>query len=160
MAASEEVGNLEASRRIFDAMVAKKPEIIDELVSHEYESHALWRDAFVPEHVGGSTWFDRIRHQAEHDNPNFTDPRLSIDQQIAGQDKVVTVFTSRAKRDGKTVVTTYVTIDRFSGGKLVESWEMYDRLGLYEQLGVSPSSRELYEKAGTHVAIGEPQTEL
>jgi predicted ester cyclase len=30
-------------------------------------------------------------------------------------------------------------LDRFDGGKLVETWELYDRLDLYQQLGLIPA---------------------
>lgn len=39
---------------------------------------------------------------------------------------------------GHTVRWTVIIIGRFGGGKLVEDWVEYDRLGLYRQLGAIP----------------------
>jgi predicted ester cyclase len=37
---------------------------------------------------------------------------------------------------------TGISIDRFSGGKLAETWDHYDALGMMQQLGVIPSPEE------------------
>jgi hypothetical protein len=39
-------------------------------------------------------------------------------------------------------------IDRFEDGRIIESWRVWDRLGLYQQLGVAPPTRELIKQAG------------
>ena len=39
---------------------------------------------------------------------------------------------------GNRVVVTSIGIFRFSDGKIVESWDEYDALGLLRQLGASP----------------------
>lgn len=38
---------------------------------------------------------------------------------------------------GKRVTVTSI-ITRFAGGKAVEEWEMFDQLGMMQQLGVVP----------------------
>lgn len=40
---------------------------------------------------------------------------------------------------GKKVTMMGSILDRFEGDKLVETWEFYDRLDLYQQLGLIPS---------------------
>ncbi|HZU76247.1 MAG TPA: ester cyclase, partial [Dehalococcoidia bacterium] len=40
---------------------------------------------------------------------------------------------------GKPVEVGGIAIDRFAAGKLVESWLVYDRLGLLQQLGAVPA---------------------
>ncbi|HXY84744.1 MAG TPA: ester cyclase, partial [Gaiellaceae bacterium] len=40
---------------------------------------------------------------------------------------------------GKEGTVTGITIDRFEGGKVVESWTNWDTLGLMQQLGIVPS---------------------
>jgi predicted ester cyclase len=39
---------------------------------------------------------------------------------------------------GKQSEVTGITIDRIVGGKIVESWNNWDTLGLLQQLGVVP----------------------
>lgn len=41
---------------------------------------------------------------------------------------------------GKQVVVPGVWIHRITGGKIVESWNVWDTLGMLQQLGVIPSS--------------------
>jgi hypothetical protein len=36
-----------------------------------------------------------------------------------------------------------ITIDRIVGGKIVERWLLWDRLGLWQQLGIIPATPEL-----------------
>src|SRR3970282_2938390 len=40
---------------------------------------------------------------------------------------------------GKKMSVDGITIDRFSESKLVESWNVFDQLGMMQQLGVIPS---------------------
>jgi predicted ester cyclase len=39
---------------------------------------------------------------------------------------------------GKQVAVPGVEIDRISGGKIVESWTLFDQLGMLRQLGAVP----------------------
>ncbi len=41
---------------------------------------------------------------------------------------------------GKKVSMSGTIIDRFKGGKIAETWEHYDRLDLYQQLGLIPAN--------------------
>jgi predicted ester cyclase len=77
----------------------------------------------------------------------FPDLRLTIEDQIAEGDKVVTRFTARGTHrgklpgiapTGKQVTTTAIIINRYTGGKIAESWINGDILGLLQQLGVIP----------------------
>ena len=86
----------------------------------------------------------------------FSDLVLTVEDQIAEGDKVVTRFTARGTHRGELmgipptgvkVVVTGISIDRFVGGRSVESWTHYDFMSLLKQLGVltapgvSPSQR-------------------
>ena len=39
-----------------------------------------------------------------------------------------------------------ITISRFEGGKVAEEWELYDMMGMMQQLGALPSSAEQQEE--------------
>jgi steroid delta-isomerase-like uncharacterized protein len=81
--------------------------------------------------------------------PDFHD---SIDIQVAEGDLVVTRFTSMGTHRGtlmgveptnRELVWTGISIDRVSGGKIVESWANWDMMGMMQQLGAISSSGDL-----------------
>jgi steroid delta-isomerase-like uncharacterized protein len=85
--------------------------------------------------------------------PDFHD---SIDIQVADGELVVTRFTSTGTHRGtfmgveptnRELVWTGISIDRISGGKIVESWANWDMMGIMQQLGVISSSGESSEEA-------------
>jgi steroid delta-isomerase-like uncharacterized protein len=106
-------------------------EIFDRYVSHQPDGSTLERG---PEDVKR---FNREFRSA------FPDLRISIDDQIADGDKVVTRVTFRGthQRDfrgmaptGKEVEIKGITIFRFSSeGKVVESWDSYDQFRVMRQ---------------------------
>jgi steroid delta-isomerase-like uncharacterized protein len=75
----------------------------------------------------------------------FPDTEITIEDQIAEGDKVVTRFTSRGTHQGelwgipatgREVEVTSVSTNRIEGGKIAEHWTSADRLGMMQQLGV------------------------
>ena len=76
----------------------------------------------------------------------FPDFCVSIEDQIAEGNKVVTRVTFRGTHQGeymgipstsKQVTYTGIAIDRIIGGKVVEMWHESDDLGMLRQLGVA-----------------------
>lgn len=74
---------------------------------------------------------------------------MAVEDQIAEGDIVVTRWTARGSHQGEYLgvlptgrqVTIHgVDIDRIAGGRIVESWDLFDQWGLMGQLGVVPSS--------------------
>ena len=77
----------------------------------------------------------------------FPDARLTIEEMLADQDKVVVRQTFRGTHQGdlmgipstgKQVAVPGIFITRIVNGKAVEQWANYDELGLMQQLGVIP----------------------
>jgi steroid delta-isomerase-like uncharacterized protein len=75
----------------------------------------------------------------------FPDLEITIDDQIAEGDKVVTHFRARGTHQGelwgipptgKEVEITNMSMCRIEGGKMAEEWPAPDRLGMMQQLGV------------------------
>ncbi|MDQ3285220.1 MAG: SpoIIE family protein phosphatase [Actinomycetota bacterium] len=111
-------------------------ELVDEIFEQRYISHQPDGSTLVrgPEDVKR---FHREFHSA------FSDFHLSIEDQIAEGDKVVSRYTMRGIhqrqfRDmaptGKEVELNAVTIFRFSPeGKVIETWDSYDQLSLMRQ---------------------------
>jgi steroid delta-isomerase-like uncharacterized protein len=123
----EEVGN-EGNLDLVD-------EIFDRYVSHQPDGSTSERGpADVKRFLG------ELREA-------FPDYRSDIEDQIAEGDKVATRWRMHGTHQGefrglaptgKQVNITGIGIFRFSGGKVVESWDNFDQLGLMRQLGAIP----------------------
>ena len=81
----------------------------------------------------------------------FPDVQSIIDDVIVEGDKVAVRWTVRGTHrgelrgmppTGKQVTLTGITISRFTGGRIVESRTEYDRLGMYQQLGLIPAPEQ------------------
>jgi steroid delta-isomerase-like uncharacterized protein len=78
----------------------------------------------------------------------FPDLQVTVEDQVAEGDKVVTRFSARGTHQGETeefgpptgtqMEITGIAIERFADGKIVENWTNYDALGLLQQLGLVP----------------------
>lgn len=80
----------------------------------------------------------------------FSNIHATIEDIIAEENKVVTRFTARGTHTGeflgiaptgKEVSLMQISIDRVSGGKIVEHWGLADQIALMQQLGFAPSTR-------------------
>jgi steroid delta-isomerase-like uncharacterized protein len=78
----------------------------------------------------------------------FPDMRITIDDELAEGDKVVTRWTARGTHTGelmgipptgKRVTFSAIAVDRIAGGEILEHWIEIDRLGLMQQLGAIPA---------------------
>jgi predicted ester cyclase len=137
--------NKAVSRRVVEELfVGGKLELADELFDRNFVGH----DVASPEPLRGP---EGVKQQAEGYRAAFPDLRLTIDDQLAEGDTVATRWTARGTHNGdlfgiaptgKQATITGITIDRFSGGKIVESWDNWDALGLMQQLGVVPQMAE------------------
>jgi len=78
----------------------------------------------------------------------FPDMHWSVAEQIAEGDKVVTRFTARGTHrgvlggvapSGRFVTVPCLSIDRIVGGQIVESFELFDQLGMFQAIGTLPA---------------------
>ena len=81
----------------------------------------------------------------------FPDLRITVEDDMAEGDKVVTRWTGQGTHQGELmgiaptgnqVTMTGITIHRIEDGKIVEEWENWDALGLMQQIGAVPSPEE------------------
>ena len=111
-------------------------------------------EIFAPEYVGhpedvrgpeGAKEMARMYRNA------FPDVQLSIEDQVAEGDKVVTRWIGSGTHQGEMmgiaptgnqVRVDGMTISRIEDGKIVEEWDIYDALGMMQQLGAIPSPEE------------------
>jgi steroid delta-isomerase-like uncharacterized protein len=78
----------------------------------------------------------------------FPGGQLAIDDLIVDGEKVVSRVTYRGTHTGdlmgipatgKSVTVSAIIIDQFAGGKVVESWRLFDQMAMMQQLGVIPA---------------------
>jgi steroid delta-isomerase-like uncharacterized protein len=82
----------------------------------------------------------------------FPDLTITIEDQVAEGDKVVTRFTARGTHHGEVedlgpatgnrMEITGITIEQFGDGKIVQDWTNFDALGMMQQLGLVPEAQE------------------
>jgi steroid delta-isomerase-like uncharacterized protein len=135
----EEVGN-EGNLELAD-------EIFDRYLAHQSDGSVLERG---PEDV------KRFMGEFRQAFPDF---HSTIEDQIAEGDKVVTRWTMHGTHQGefrgisptgKQITVTGIGIFRFSDeGKVIESWDNFDQLGMMRQLGVVPSPEQSEEASST-----------
>ena len=79
------------------------------------------------------------------------DYHCTIEDQVAEGDKVVTRWTVRGTQrgeldgippTGKPVTLAGIVIDRIANGRMAETWEQADVLGMLQQLGAIPAPAE------------------
>lgn len=116
---------------------------VDELVAPDFVDHTAPPD--LPPGAEGHKAFIKMYREA------FPDAHVTIHDILAEGDKVVYRWTGSGTHQGtlfgipatgKHMSVNGITIDRFADGKLVESWNMLDQLGMMQQLGVIPAPEQ------------------
>ena len=79
----------------------------------------------------------------------FPDLRIEVEDAIEEGDRVAMRFTATGTHTGdglgfpatnRTMRVTGMTIARVAGGKFAEGWNVFDALGMMQQLGVAPQA--------------------
>ena len=127
-----------ANRRLFEEVWNNKNmAAIDELVAAEYIHH----DPQTPKFSDGRDGYKQL--VAFYLNA-FPDSHFTIDQEIQEGETVVTRWTvtgthrgdlATLPATGKTFSVTGISVARLQNGRLLESWNNWDALGLMQQLG-------------------------
>jgi predicted ester cyclase len=102
-------------------------------------------DPAEPEEMRGP---EGIKRYAAEVRDALPDVRVTVEEQVAEGDGVATRYTLVGTQEGvlmgipptgNPVEIVGVAIDRLANGKIVESWDNYDALGMMQQLGVIPA---------------------
>ena len=125
-------------RQVFDEVWNKSDfSLIDRVYGLDYVAHV----AGAPKDVEGPEQFKQF--VALH-SVLASDLSFSVDDQIAEGDSVATRWTATAMStsglvsvptNGQEVKVTGISIHRFADGKIVESWDNWDALTLYQAMG-------------------------
>lgn len=142
--------NLAIVRRAFTAFDRHDAALMREIIAADHVEHLQWEQPLPLPGDDTQPLLERYEQADANAWLDFPEIRTSIDEQFACGDRVATVWTAEATRagTGQQVTIRGITIDRLAGGKIVETWASMDRLGVFQQLGVIESSRELASRAG------------
>jgi steroid delta-isomerase-like uncharacterized protein len=115
--------------------------VVDEILSTDY----VYRESTVGEKRGRAGFRELITMYRNA----FPDVKLTIDEQLAEGDKVVTRWNATGTHrgelfgtapTGKQVRVQGIIVSRIANGKVVEETEVYDALGMLGQLGAVPAA--------------------
>ena len=116
-------------------------EVADELFAPNYVGH----DPASPEDIRGP---EGAKEFAGMYRSAFPDVQMSVEDQVAEGEKVVTRWIASGTHlgeimgiapSGNRVMVTGTSIERIVDGKIVETWDNYDALGMMQQIGAIPS---------------------
>jgi steroid delta-isomerase-like uncharacterized protein len=132
-------------RRFFEEFVTKGDEsLVDELIAGDFVDHNPQGPNIAPGREGVKQVFSGRRSA-------FPDAAVTVDDQVAEGDKVVSRLTITGTNQGefmgipatgKSFSMGAVAIFRIEDGKIVERWGETDFMGMMQQLGVVPGPGE------------------
>ena len=129
------------ARREVEMFSSGDVSIADELYSEDYVGY----DPTKPEPIRG---IEGAKEEAAGYRAAFPDLQLTIEQQIAEGEYVVTRWTARGTHEGDlegiaptgvSATTTGISVTRIVDGKIVEDHTEWNALGLMTQLGAVPA---------------------
>ena len=125
-------------RRVYDAINAKDPDALDELFAADVSSNHRFPH--------GESGLEGFKESFRAALSSFPDYNITIDDQIAEGDKVVTRYTARGTQEGdfmgvaptgKAIELIGIDIDRLEDDKIVEHWSEANMDDLMVKLGVA-----------------------
>ena len=147
----------EASRRLLEQSFNEGNfALIDQLVAPEAVNH----DPATPSQMRDLRGPEMLKRTVSMYRAAFPDVRITVDDVIAADDKVVLRWHSEGTHRGELAglaptgahgSVTGISIDRWNDGKIVEAWSEWDNLGLARQLGAAPPEGSVGEKIGMGV---------
>lgn len=100
-------------------------------------------------HLGQNTYTkDEYKELVRRYSDSFAEHHTTIEDQIGEDNQVATRWTTRFKQKGtfmgvhpidKEITVSGISIYRFADGKISEVWLNWDRLALFQQLGIITS---------------------
>jgi len=115
-------------------------DVVDEFVAGDYIGHASTPDDETRGRAGYRAFYAGLRDA-------FPDFQVTVEDQIAEGDRVVTRWTARGTHlghfrgvpsSGRQGAISGITIERMANGKVVECWTNADDLSPMRQLGLIP----------------------
>lgn len=130
--------NIKITRKLYDEVFTKgQVNVLDEVLAPNVKLH----DPAQPHFKDSIASFKQVETTYTKAFPN---KKVKIEDIFAVDDKVVVRWTCQGVHRGelqgiaptnKNFTITGISIYRFTGGKISEAWQSWDRLGLLEQIG-------------------------
>jgi steroid delta-isomerase-like uncharacterized protein len=134
--------NEQIARRGFDAFSTGDLSIVDQVTAPGAVNH----DPAQPDEAQGPEGFKQV---IQVYRGAFPDLSFTIEEQFSDGDLVCTRWASAGTHDGdlmgipatgKHVTGSGISIDKIKDGRIVESWNQWDNLGLLQQIGVAETA--------------------
>src|SRR4051812_42733606 len=135
--------NQQTAQRFFEIYSSGDLDQLDPIVAPDAVDH----DPYNPH---GNDGLEGVKKTMAMYREAFPDVHFAIEDQIEADDRVVTRWTATGTHDGelmgvpashKTSTVTGMSIDRFEDGKVVESWNQWDVMGLMQNIGAVPATQ-------------------
>lgn len=156
-ATSGQGSNAESSRRLLEETFnTGNLELIDQLVAPDAVDH----DPAQPPHIRELRGPEVLKRTVKMYREAFPDVRMTVEDVFSEGDRVALRWraegTHRGELEGLAPTgvhaeVTGISVDRWQGGKVVESWTQWDNLGMARQLGAAPPEGSMGEKLGLQV---------
>jgi predicted ester cyclase len=140
-------------RRYFEE-APKQPSVYDEILAASFQVHALHHATITTE--GGEAGPALFKAFARIMQAAWADQQMIVNELIAEGDRVMARWTFRGRHvgdafgvvaTGQEIFYAGINIFRVADGKLAESWDMFDRLWIWQQMAVLPPTREFLAAA-------------
>src|SRR5215210_386675 len=140
MSVSAEENKALARRWFEEVFNAQNFDVADEITAQDTVNH----DPTLTDLPSGP---EGDRHVVNLYHGAFPDAQITVEEQIAEGDRVVTRWSGRGTHQGELmgvppsgnrIEIAGITINHFSGGKIAETWTNYDALGMMQQIGAIP----------------------
>ncbi|MGH2954469.1 MAG: ester cyclase [Solirubrobacterales bacterium] len=138
------MSNQEIARRIpEEGFGGGNFDLFDEHVAEDYVGHD-------PVDEEDSRGVEALKERASGYRTAFSDLNVAVEECFGEGDLVCTRWTASGTHDGelfgmpptgKSMRIEGLSIDRFENGKVVETWDNWDALGMMQQLGAIPEQQ-------------------
>ena len=149
--------NKRLARLYFETTQTGNVDVFDEIMADDFTVHAIHGKYSVvinaDDDERGPAAFKKF---AVAWRETYPDGQVTLDEIVAEGERVIVLWTFSGTQRGaflgippthKHVTFSGFNIFRIENGKLAEAWDMMDRLGQWQQLGVLPPTREFLAKA-------------
>jgi predicted ester cyclase len=143
-------------RHLNDEMNRGNLDVIDEVFADSYVSTPLWPDPRRPEGITAANDIELLRQGIAMGRAALPDLTTTIEAITAEGDTVMVCTTTRGTHTGgaffdvpptgKQLQWTSFSIYHLVSGKIVEQRWLWDRLGVWQQLGVLPDQDALQQQ--------------
>jgi predicted ester cyclase len=131
------------------------PDVCDEIFAPSFRFHTLQRASVTPQVMESTAEAEKAAYAWLR--AVWGDWRMTVDEMMAEGDRVMVRWSFHGTHQaefhglpptGRQVTYSGINIFRVAGGRIAEIWDIYDRLWLWQQLGVLPPLPDAIAAAG------------